>query len=221
MKNIYITVFLLVFFGCNLKPKSSGNLIKGVQNNYSKRDEVYSAKSFAWEKIVDSIYEIASVNKFSALKTLDNFINIDTTLNQNKLTELHFIKGKIYYSLDSLQNAINEFSFSPQTYPKILVARAGAYIKLKQFDKAYIDLKNAANINYDYSWNIGNYYEIIGKKDSSILLYTHLYLKDTINYKYCKDRIIEIEKRKSKPLKELIFRDRKRLIILTKGIKGR
>ena len=95
---------------------------------------------------------------------------------------------------------------------------AGVYIKLKQFDNAFKDLTNAAEVNQGYNWNIRNYYEIIGRKDSAILSYQKLYHQDTVVYKKCLDRIIELEKGKPKLFKELIYEDRERLVLLKHGV---
>jgi tetratricopeptide (TPR) repeat protein len=103
--------------------------------------------------------------------------------------------------------------------PKDLAARAGAYLKLKQYNMALADLKKAASINHYYLWNIGNYYEVIENKDSAISCYIELYVKDTVVYKYCKDRVSELKNPKTKLFKELVYRDRERLVILMQGVK--
>ena len=131
------------------------------------------------------------------------------------------LKGDIYYRVDSLHKAIDEFSASARgqnfTSPKLLAARAGVYVKLKKFDTSFFDLQKAAEINYDYYWNVGNYYEIVGQKDSAISNYQKLYLRDTVVYKECKKRIEELNKKKPKLLKQLIYRDRDRNVILMRG----
>ncbi|HEX9503488.1 MAG TPA: hypothetical protein VF974_04180 [Patescibacteria group bacterium] len=99
--------------------------------------------------------------------------------------------------------------------PKYLAARAGAYLKRKMPDSAFVDLIKAAEINYDYKWNLGNYYEVIGKRDSALINYTWLYNEDSVVYKFCKQRINELEKRHPKVLTEL-YTDRDRKVLLFK-----
>ena len=108
---------------------------------------------------------------------------------------------------------MTEFSQNYRS-PRLLAAEAGVYIKQHKFDTALINLKEAAEVNYDYHWNIGNYYEIIGQKDSAISNYQILYQHDTLTYNYCQDRIAELKKVKTKFLKELIFKDKERKVLM-------
>jgi len=220
-KTLYILTILILLLSCNFGQKKFSDRLDDLRKDYSKEAEINNAKILAWETIVDSIYKLADTNKISSLKTVDNLILNDTTLNSEKINELHFIKGDIYYCVDSFHKAIDEFSASERgqnfVSPKLLAAKAGAYINLKNFDSSLFDLKKAAEINYDYYWNVGNYYEIVGKKDSAISNYQKLYLRDTTIYRDCKKRIEELNKNKPKLLKELIYRDRERKIILMSG----
>ena len=103
--------------------------------------------------------------------------------------------------------------------PKILAAKAGAHRKLKEYELALNELRQAADINYDYYWYIGNYFEIRRQMDSAITNYQKLYDKDTSVYKYCRDRIKELKHNKARPLTELIYRDKGRWVILMYGVK--
>ncbi len=193
-----------------------------MRERFAEDAEKSNKKILAWESLRDGLYKMGSTNKITTINVIDSLLKNDTSFGSMEISELHFIKGDIYYSIDSLQKAIDEFTSSGQVVemrsPKHLAARAGAYIKLKQFDNAIEDLKIAAEINYDYFWNMGNYYEIIGKKDSAIYYYNRLYSENISVYKYCNDRILELKSPKTKLLTELIFHDRERMVILMKGV---
>lgn len=193
-----------------------------IREDFAKEAEISNAKTLAWENIVDSLYKLADINQTTAFREIDHLITDDTSLDRHKISELHFIKGDIYYRIDSLQKALTEFTTSGQEYnmgtPKDLAARAGVFLKLKQYYNAFADLSKATEINYDYFWNLGNYYEVIGNKDSATSCYNRLYNHDTTTYKFCLDRINELKNPKTKLLTELVYRDRKRMVILMKGV---
>ena len=216
---IAFKILTVLFFltSCNLKPKSFDQMLPEIREDFAREAEISNAKILAWEYLVDSLYQMADTNQIATFLTIDKLISNDTTLDRHKISELRFIKGDIYYRIDSLQKSITEFTAAGVEYaPKHLAARAGAYLKLKQYDNALADLNKAAEINYDFFWNIGNYYEIIGERDVAISYYAQLYNKDTTVYKFCQDRIGELEKPDAKLLTELVFRNRERIIMLMK-----
>ena len=188
-------------------------MLDNTRENLRQEGKRINAETYKWENLVDSIYKLAKNNQNLAYKKIDlsmrnpNFDDFDRQ-------ELHFIKGDIYYSNDSLNKAIIEFTLAGENFPKPLAARAGTLIKLKQYGKAYKDLNQAADINHDYLWNIGNYFEVIKQRDSAIKYYKKLYNEDTIVYKYCNNRIKELNKPKIKLYTELVFKDRERIILI-------
>jgi hypothetical protein len=214
----YISTILFLLTGCFSNQTNNPLDLDEIRAKFSKDAEISNARTQNWENYVTTIYKIADTNQYLALNRIDKKIEEDDSLNKDEKSELHFMKGDIYYRLDSLQKSLDEFTTYGQddnmSSPKELAARAGVYIKQKHFKKALEDLTNAAEINYDYYWNIGNYYEIIGKKDSAIIFYNKYYQKDSVNGKRCKERIAELETGKTKPLTELIYCDRKRVVLL-------
>ncbi|CAL1518900.1 hypothetical protein [Chitinophaga sp. MM2321] len=223
MKTTLYTLTVLLFLtSCDFKPKSFDQMMKDVREDLAKEAEISNAKTLAWESLVDNLYRMADTNQAVAFRKINNLISSDTSLDQYKISVLHFIKGDIYYHIDSLQKSVTEFTAAGRTYnmgaPKDLAARAGAYLKLEQYNNAFADLNKAAEINYGYLWNVGNYYEIIGNIDSAISNYTRLYNRDTTFYKFCQDRAAELKKSNTKLLTELVYRDRKRAVILLKGV---
>jgi tetratricopeptide (TPR) repeat protein len=196
--------------------------MKEIREDFAKQAEISNVNILSWENLIDSLYKMADTNQIATLVKIDNLIFKDTSLDRHKISELHFIKGDIYYQIDSFQKSITEYTTAGQEYkmrtPKYLAARAGAYLNLRQYDNAFADLNKATEINYDYLWNVGNYFEVLGIKDSAISCYNRLLNHDTITYKFCQDRIIELNKSKTELLNELVYRDRKRMVILMKGI---
>ena len=214
-----ILTVLLFLTSCNFKPKSFDQMMREIREDFAREAEINNARILAWEYLVDSLYQMADTNQIATILAIDNLMSNDTSLDRHKISQLHFIKGDIYYRIDSLQKSITEFTAAGVEYaPKHLAARAGAYLKLKQHYNALADLTKAAELNYDYFWNIGNYYEVIGERDTAIAYYTRLYNKNTTVYKFCQDRIIELKQPKTQLFTELIFRNRERVVILMQGV---
>jgi tetratricopeptide (TPR) repeat protein len=207
--------------GCGPQPKPYNEWLKELQDNVSAEGKLDKEKYLAWERIVDGLYKLAQTDKQAALKGADDLMKGDSAVDHSKRFDLYFIRGEIFYELDSSAKAIAAFSDAEQELggnsPKCLAARAGAYIQLKQYSYAFNDLGKATSINPDYEWNVGNYYEIIGKLDSAVANYDRLYLKDTVVYNYCKFRINKLKDDPGNVMKRLIFMDRKRTAILFTG----
>ncbi len=219
---IYILTIITLLSSCQQRQKNFQDQIQDIRQDFSKQAEADNAKILAWEKVIDSIYKLADTDKILSIQAINEIMVNDTNLNSGNLYDLYFIRGDLYYQIDSLQKALQDFSENDRgerfSSPKMLAARAGVYIKLKQFDNAFKDLTKAAEVNHGYNWNVGNYYEIIGRKDSAILSYQKLYHQDTVIYKMCLDRVIELEKDKPKLFKELIYNDRERKVLLMHGV---
>jgi tetratricopeptide (TPR) repeat protein len=215
-----ILIFALLLISC--RQKSFQEKIDDIRNDFSKKAEVYNAEVLSWENKIDSIIKLADTNHLLAIQAIDSIIQYDTLHGTTKKFDLHFLKGDFYYQIDSFTKAIDEFSLAELenfASPKILAAKAGAHIKLREYDLASNELRQAANINYDYYWNIGNYFEIRGQRDSALSNYQKLYDKNKTVYKYCGDRIKELKNSKSRLLTELIYRDRKKVVMLMHGVK--
>jgi tetratricopeptide (TPR) repeat protein len=217
---VTILIFALLLISC--RQKSFQEKIDDIRNDFSKKAEVYNAEVLSWENKIDSIIKLADTNHLLAIQAIDSIIQYDTLHGTTKKFDLHFLKGDFYYQIDSFTKAIDEFSLAELenfASPKILAAKAGAHIKLREYDLASNELRQAANINYDYYWNIGNYFEIRGQRDSALSNYQKLYDKNKTVYKYCGDRIKELKNSKSRLLTELIYRDRKKVVMLMHGVK--
>lgn len=213
-----LLTILILAIGCDFKSQSHDEMMDEIREDLGKDSQANNAKILAWENFLDSLYQLAEVNPDDALSTLDNAILNDASLDQHQIYELHFVKGDIYYGIDSLEMAISQFNIAGQEYkietPKILAARAGAFLKLRQYENARTDLYEASEINHGYLWNVGNFYEVTGLRDSAISCYTRLYKYDTVTYKYSMDRATVITKPSAELMNELEYRDRNRTVIL-------
>jgi tetratricopeptide (TPR) repeat protein len=223
MRTIVSILTILSFLSnCTSKPKSGDEMLSDIRGNFEKESKNFNEKVLAEERLIDSLERLVNSNQAIGIRSINNIIAQDSLYNSSTIKELHFIKGNIYYNIDSLDKAIEEFSLAGGRdilySPKYLAARAGAYIKNKHFDKAFEDLTKAAALNHAFNWNIGNYYEIIGQKDSAISMYKQLYLKDENVYSYCKDRINQLKEENPKLLTELLFKHRERKYILLQGM---
>lgn len=220
MKRV-LTILIFALLLISWRQKSFQEKIDDKRNDFSKQAEINNAKVLSLENKIDSIIKLADTNPLLAIQVIDSIIQYDTILGTTKNSELHFLKGDFYYQVDRFAKAIDEFSLAElmnAASQKILAAKAGAHLKLKEYDLALNELKQAADINYDYYWNIGNYYEIRGQKDSALINYQKLYNHDTTVYEFCGERIKELKHNESKPLTELVYRNRERFIILMHGI---
>lgn len=219
MKSISKILIILVFLSsCESRQQNFQGRLDDLRQDFSSKAQKSNERALLWEATINNIYELAELFPLNAVDSINNLLLNDTTLNSGKRFDLNFVKGDIYYNIDSLQNALSVFSSSDLSFPKILAARAGVYVKLKQFDNAQKDLMKAAEMNYEYNWNIGNLYEILGQPDSAVLVYHKLYERDSVIYFQCKNRIVELRSDSPNLLKELSFRDRERKVILMNGI---
>lgn len=219
MNITYFLLFVFTFFlSCHNRQDNFQSELQDIRENFSKEAKKHNAPILKWEAIIDRINKIALVDKKLAIKKIDSLLTFDSSINRTNTCDLHFIKGDLLYQLDSSKSALEEFSKSDpdtnMTFAKIWVAKAGVYLKMKENVMAEEYLRKASENSYEYYWNLGNYFEILKKKDSAIVAYQRLYVHDTIFYKYCNDRIIELHKNNPQYLTELVFKDRERKVLL-------
>jgi len=96
------------------------------------------------------------------------------SLNDKDIRLLDF-KGQVLLCKGDAKESIEWFNEAMQIngsrFPRALGHRAEAYLYLKMFDSAIVDLKECADINYDYTKDLGRVYEKVGQKDSAIKYY--------------------------------------------------
>ncbi len=101
---------------------------------------------------------------------------IDSALNLNeKDIRLVDFKGQALLCKGDAKESIAWFNAAMQIdgskFPRALGHRAEAYCYLRKFDSAIVDLKECAELNFDYTKDLGKVYEKVGQKDSAIKYY--------------------------------------------------
>ena len=201
---IQITIISILFAACKMDNRDDiDRMLDNTRENLKKEGKKFNAENRQWDSVINNIYEVSKLDKKLAYQKVDLLISNNPQFDQFKIQDLHFTKGDLLYQNDSLNEAVKEFTKSGINFPTSLAARAGAYLKLKQYRACLGDLNKAAEINSEYYWNIGNYYEVVNKKDSALFFYKKLFANDSVIYKYCGDRIKELKYTKTKPLTEL------------------
>ena len=146
-----------------------------IQEDFTKQAEQQNKEVYAWEEKIERLYKRSDNNLQDGINYDDSLIKNDETLDKWKISNLHTIIGEIYYDFDSIDFALNRFRKTELlTFdsPRNKANKAGCYVKMNEYDKAMYLLEQAAEINYDFKWYIGNLYEI--KCDGSrlgVLLY--------------------------------------------------
>ncbi|PZF71719.1 tetratricopeptide repeat protein [Taibaiella soli] len=211
----------VILASCTNTSSNDEEFMAEVRSSTSKTLLEQNQQARKWMKEKANLKALATVDQKKAISQIDSLLN-SKTLELDQLDELHALKGNIYYKMDSFQKSVIEFGTAAQRLnmqsPRDLAGRAGAYIKLKQYPDALSDLKAAAAINYDYYWNLGNYFEIVGNRDSAAFYYTKLFTKDTIYYRFCRDRATELAQPQAKLMKELKYIDTSETVLLVKPV---
>jgi len=114
------------------------------------------------------------------------------------MRDLHFFKGEILFKKGEYYKALNEFSFD--TIVDYNLGRAACLLKLKRELEAFQNIQEHTGFCYD-DFVLGNYYEIIGKRDSALSVYEHAInkgmTKGTQMYKAISTRINELTMKKN------------------------
>lgn len=210
-----IIIISILFAGCKVDNRDDiDRMLDNTRENLKQEGKRFNAENRQWDSIINNIYEISKRDKKLAYQKVDLLILNNPQLDEFKIQDLHFAKGDLLYKNDSLDEAVKEFTKSGINFPTSLTARARAYLKLKQYKECLKDLNKAAEINSDFYWNIGNYYEVVNKKDSALFFYKKLFAHDSVIYRYCGDRIKQLADKKTKPLTELKLEDYKKFTIV-------
>lgn len=222
LQTIYILTILVLFFGCSPKPKTMDNFVNDIREDFSKQAEKQNKEVYAWEDKIEKLYELSDRNLQDGVNYADSLIENDQTLDKWKISNLHTIIGEIYYDNDSISLALERFYINETlTFdsPRNKGNKAGCYIKQDNLDKAMTLLEQAAEVNYDFKWYIGNLFEIQGEPEKAILEYQYVYQRDTAVYSYYNERIQELKNNPDQLMTELYYKDRrKRTLLLLKGI---
>lgn len=222
LQTIYILTILVLLFGCSPKPKTMDNFVNDIREDFSKQAEKQNKEVYAWEDKIEKLYELSDRNIQDGVNYADSLIKNDQTLDKWKVSNLHTIIGEIYYDNDSIFLALERFHINETlTFdsPRNKGNKAGCYVKQGNLDKAMTLLEQAAELNYDFKWYIGNLFEIQGDPEKAILEYQYVYQRDTAVYSYYNERIQELKNNPDQLMTELHYKDRrKKTLLLLKGI---
>jgi tetratricopeptide (TPR) repeat protein len=174
-KNIWVFILVLAiaipYFWLKFRPKPDVNeLLKPIEINMDP-----DGSTTRRHILVDQINSLLSnQNCDSAERKIDSALNV--TPKDNMLIDL---KGQSLMCRGHARESLKWFHIAVQNdkFPRSLGHRAQAYTALKMFDSATADLKECANMNYDYNKDLGFIYEKAGLRDSAIK-YFKLFLTD-------------------------------------------
>jgi|688.fasta_scaffold676205_1 hypothetical protein len=227
MKIIFSIVYLTFLLVCcdSRSDQTIGKSVTKIDSNFivicdsgSNFIEMTQEDWIRFEILFSHLYSIADTNYLLMHSIADSLITnysedyrlTGNSINLNKIYDLHFLKGETYYKKGQYKNAVKEFSLDNPSLGKlsdVALGRAAAYVKLKQFDKAYIDLAYRTEFYYGDRLELANYYEIIGNIDSAQLLYIDLWknnwVRGSANYATIPERIKELYNKHPKLLTEL------------------
>lgn len=214
---IYIFSLCVIFIRCQdnkTAPSGQEKVIDTTNREcYSKEIEEETIDYNEFEKFNLHLYILSDTNPNQTLKLADSLLEKFTndytstgkTINLNKISDLHFLKGEIFYKQAKYKEAVTEFSFD--TLEDISLGRACARIKLKDFENAHKDLLYRTDMYFGNRLELANYFEIVGNIDSARILYNQLWETDWVrgsnNFAQIPVRQRELNKKKPTLLKEL------------------
>lgn len=215
-----LTICIICLSGC-FGPsvdsdRSMENMISSIRKNAGKEADEFNARTLVREQLRDSIVYLSENNPQEAISFINSHL-VNTDTDEWDKRELHLMKGYVFKNMGYFSLALIEFDLAGNL-PSQRVAKAEVYMINKKYDKALVELEMAADYNFDFKWNIGNLHEVMGKRDSAITYYNSLYQRDSITYKFCQDRIIELSDPNTELYKELVIQKRPRMVIFMKGL---
>ncbi|UTW62661.1 hypothetical protein KFE98_00455 [bacterium SCSIO 12741] len=210
---ITIIVFLISLSGCQPNQTNANDYMNEIRKDFAKHAERHNQKVLAWDSKIQELYRRSDANLKDGVIYADSLIENDKSLDDSKVSILHAIVGEIYYDNDSIALAMERFQLNELlTFdsPRNQANKAGCYIKQGDFDKAMALLAQAAEVNPDFKWYIGNLYEIQGNPEKAISEYQYVYQQDTVVYSFYYQRIQELENNPDQLLTELYYKDRRK-----------
>lgn len=211
----------VVFLCCILmvyREWSTSDKIINFREKLKKRVEAHAQQMESKEQNIAEFYRRVDENLLEGIFYADSIVKNDKSLNRLDSSDWHEIVGEILYDHDSIDQALQRFEMSEfllTSTPKSQADKAGCYIKKGEYGIAMKLLDKAVYTNSEYAWYKGNLYEIMNNRKKAIEVYSALYQEDTTIYKYCADRIKEIENPKSALCTELIYLNRRQRTYVT------
>jgi tetratricopeptide (TPR) repeat protein len=224
MNKLFFIITLTIFsIGCNNTEKEYNIYsIDDIREKFELQAEEQNKKLYEWDKKIEELYNRADQEFEYGIQYADSLLEFDKSLDKWKVSKLHEIAGELYYDNEMINLALERFKLYENISfdsPGNKANKAGCYIKKGDLEKAMELLIEAADFNHEFKWHIGNLFEIQGEREKAIEQYKYLYLRDTIIYAYCNERIIEITEKAHYNMQELIYRNRRRrTLFLLKGV---
>jgi tetratricopeptide (TPR) repeat protein len=203
-----IAAIALTFYSATLQSE-----IEDFDKNISKVFEESNTRIDHKEVIISNFHRLVDLNLKVGTEYMDSII-LYGGFGVNDRTVFHWIVGEVCYDVDSIDLALARFDTSSMESPRNLANIAGCFVKKSKYSEALFLLRKAASINISYDWYVGNVQEIIGNKDSAILLYKSLYDEDSEVYHYCDEQLIKMKDPDYKSPKFIEFRDRRKMTYL-------
>jgi tetratricopeptide (TPR) repeat protein len=167
---IFLGLVINIFF----KRPNIVEKINDLRNEIGPGLDSFNRKLHAENIFFDSIQHLIDSKK------LDGADNIVTQLlNKNHLDDgLHVFKGEIYDARMQYDSALKEYDFviSRIQYSNALANRAALFIKLGKYQMGIEDYKKLYEVNYDYSYQLAQTFELLKQKDSAFKYY-NIYLE--------------------------------------------
>jgi len=134
MRHTLLILSLLTIF---TKCSNQGLDIDKIKNNFGETEKQYNDSVDKWEAEYKSLSLLSIDSPIVALNKIE-LATYSNNTEKTKLNDLLFLKGNIYYQIDSFEKSVETFSIidNLNMSPKYLAARAGAYIKLKSISKS-------------------------------------------------------------------------------------
>jgi len=214
---IFIICIITLFSSCNQGQSKKNNFIEQIRDDFVKQAEEHNKKVNARERKIKEIYNRADRNLIEGVNYADSILKNDKSLDKGEVWEINTIVGEIYYDNDSIDLALERFNkeeYLAFRSPRNQANKAGCYVKKGNFKKAMELLEQAADLNKDFKWYIGNLYEIKGEPENAIKEYSYVYQRDTTVYAYYNKRIQEIKNNPDQLMSDLEYKDRRKRNLL-------
>jgi tetratricopeptide (TPR) repeat protein len=186
------------------------DLMEGTKEEFGKMAEEFNQRASLDQERLEEFYKRADINLEHGIDYIDSILEYHNKLRKSDRSHLNIIAGEALYDNGFHKEALQRFE-NPKfnsVSPRLLADKAGSYSKLGDFKTAISLLNQAVNINHSFKWHKGNVFEMSNELEKAKKEYFELYQKDTTHYKYCLERINELESDNPELLENIIFRNR-------------
>ncbi|UII80199.1 M48 family metallopeptidase [Flagellimonas sp. CMM7] len=180
------------------------------KEEFGKMAEEFNQRALLDQKRTEEFYKRAEIKLEYGIGYIDSILEHDNKLSKSDKSHLNVLAGEVLYENGLINKALQRFD-DPKYYsasPRLFANKAGCYSKLGDFKTAIDLLNKASHLNYSFKWHKGNVFEMSNDLEKAKKEYRELYLKDTTFYKYCLERIHNLESNNPDLLENIIFRNR-------------